>query len=136
MAKTKQTARNTDSSGRQAGMESVVLQPQHEEVPEEEETAQGEAQGESLEKVQEGIKEVEVVTLGEKVTGEQDPIDPVAQPGLSISKASVVGTSTGTLGVVAYMKKSQEFARVWFKEVVEKKEVAYRDFIASLVSPS
>ena len=44
MAKTKQTARKVDQSGRKAGMEPAVLEPQHEEVPEEEEAAQGEAQ--------------------------------------------------------------------------------------------
>ena len=32
------------------------------------------------------------------------------------------------------MNKCQELARVWFEEVVTKKEVAYRDLIASLVS--
>ena len=32
------------------------------------------------------------------------------------------------------MNKCQELARVWFEEVVEKKEVAYHDLIASLVS--
>ena len=44
MAKTKQTeARKVDQPGRQTGMEPAVLQPQHEEVPEEEEADQGEA---------------------------------------------------------------------------------------------
>ena len=130
MAKTKQTARKVDQSGRQAGMEPAVLEPQHEEVPEEREVAQREAQ----EGAQEGTEEVEVVPPEEQVTGVQDPIDPAAQPGPSTSTAPVVSASTGTLDVVAYMNKSQELARVWFEEVVKKKEVAYRDLIASLVS--
>ena len=130
MAKTKQTARKVDQPGRQAGMEPAVLEPQHEEVPEEEEVAQGEAQ----EGAQKGTEEVEVVQPDEQVTGEQDPIDPAAQPGPSTSTAPVVSASTGTLDVVAYMNKCQELARVWFEEVVKKKEVAYRDLIASLVS--
>ena len=32
------------------------------------------------------------------------------------------------------MNKCQKLAKVWFEEVVKKKEVAYRDLIASLVS--
>ena len=66
MAKTKQTARKVDESGRQADMEAAVLGPQHEEVPEEVEAAQGEAQ----EGAQEGTEEVEVVPHEKPVTGE------------------------------------------------------------------
>ena len=130
MAKTKQTARKVDQPGRQAGMEPAVLGQQHKEVPEEEDVAQGEAQ----EGAQKGTEEVEVVPPDEEVTGEQDPIDPAAQPGPSTSTAPVGSASTGTLDVGAYMNKCQDLARVWFEEVVKKKEVAYRDLIASLVS--
>ena len=134
MAKTKQTARKVDQSGRQAGMEPAVLQPQHEEVPEEEEVAQGEAREGAQEGAQEGTEEVEVVPPEQQVTGKQDPTDPVAQPGPSTSTAPVASANTGTLDVGAYMNKCQELAKVWFEEVVKKKEVAYRDLIASLVS--
>ena len=130
MAKTKQTARKVDQQERQEGMEPAVLGQQHEEVPEEEDVAQGEAQ----EGAQKGAEEGEAVPPEEEVTGEQGPIDPAAQAGPSTSTAPVGSASTGTLDVVAYMNKGQELARVWFEEVVQKKEVAYRDLIASLVS--
>ena len=90
--------------------------------------------GRSQEGAQEGTEEVEAVPPGDEVTGEQDPVDPTAQPAPSTSTAPVGSASTGTLSVVAYMSKCQDLAKVWFKEVVNKKEVAYRDLIASLVS--
>ena len=126
MAKTKQTARKVNQPARQAGMEPAVLGQQQEEVPEEEGVAQ--------EGAQEGTEEVEVVPPDDEVTGEQDPVDPTAQPAPSTSTAPVGSASTGTLSVVAYMSKCQDLAKVWFKEVVNKKEVAYRDLIDSLVS--
>ena len=125
MAKTKQTARKVDQPARQAGMEPAVL-----EVPEEEDVAQEGAQ----EGAQKGTEEVEGVQPGEEVTGEQDPVDPTAQPAPSTSKAPAGSAGTGTLSVVTYMSKCQDLAKVWFEEVVNKKEVAYRDLIASLVS--
>ena len=81
----------------------------------------------------EGAPTGEEVT-GEQVTGEQDPVDPTAQPAPGTSTAPTSSASTGTLSVVAYMSKCQDFAKVWFEEVTQKKEVAYRDLIAKLVS--
>ena len=126
MAKTKQTARKIDQPTRQPGMEPAVL-----EVPEQEEVAQGEV---AQEEAQEGPREVVEEQPGEEVTGEQDPVDPTAQPTPSTSQAPTGSAGTGTLSVVAYMSKCQGFAKVWFEEVVEKKEVAYRELIASLLS--
>ena len=71
---------------------------------------------------------------GGEVTGEQDPVDPTAQPTPSTSQAPTGTAGTGTLGFVAYMSKCQGFAKVWFEKVVEKKEVAHRELIASLLS--
>ena len=124
MAKTKQTARKVDPPVRQAGMEPAVLvppAPQHEEVPQEEVGAQ------------EGAKEVEVVQPEGQVTAEQDPKDPATQPGTSTSKTPATSASTGAAEVLVYMNKCQGFAKTWFEEVVEKKEQAYRDLVASLV---
>ena len=123
MAKTKQTARKVDQPVRQAGMEAAVLAPPapQQEVPQEEEGAQ------------EGAQEVEVVQPDEQVTAEQDPKDPAAQPVPSTSKAPTASASTGAAEVLVYMNKCQGFAKTWFEEVVEKKEQAYRDLIASLV---
>ena len=126
MAKTKQTARKVDQPVRQAGMEQAVLGQQQEEVPEEEDVAQ--------EGAREGTEEAEGVQPEEEVTGEQDPVDPTAQPAPSTSKDPAGSASTGTLSVVAYMSKCQDLAKVWFEEVVNKKEVAYCDLIDSLVS--
>ena len=111
-------------------MEAAVLGQQQEEVPEEEDVAQEGAE----EGAQKGAEEGEGVPLGDEVTGEQDPVDPAVQPTPSTSTAPAGSTSTGTLSVVAYMSKCQDLAKVWFEEVVKKKEVAYRDLIASLVS--
>ena len=124
MAKTKQTARKLDPT-RQPGMESAVL-----EVPEQEEAAQGEA---AQEEVQEGPREVVEEQAGEEVTGEQDPVDPTAQPTPSTSQAPTGSAGTGTLSVVAYTNKCQAYAKLWFEEVVQKKEVAYRELIVSLL---
>ena len=125
MAKTKQTARKVDPT-RQPGMEPAVV-----EVPEQEEAAQGEV---AQEEVQEGPREVVEEQAGEEVTGEQDPVDPTAQPTPSTSQAPTGSAGTGTLSVVAYTNKCQAFAKLWFEEVVQKKEVAYRELIASLLS--
>ena len=105
-------------------MEAAVLAPpapQQEEVPQEEEGAQ------------EGAKEVEVVQPDEQVMAEQDPKDPAVPPAPSTSKAPTASASTGAAKVLVYMNKCQGFAKTWFEEVVEKKEQAYRDLIASLV---
>ena len=129
MARTKQTARGAKSSQptRQEGMEVAVLGQQQEDVHVEENVAQEGAE----EGAQKEAKEGEGVPPGDEVTGEQDPVDPAAP---STSTAPAGGASTGTLSVVAYMSKCQDLAKVWFEEVVNKKEVAYRDLIASLVS--
>ena len=126
MARTKLTARGAKASQppRQAGMEPALIDPQapqQEEVPQAEEGAQAAAE------------EVEVVQPEEQVTAEQDPIDPAAQPGTSTSTTPVTSASTGAADVLVYMNKCQDFAKTWFEEVVEKKEEAYRDLIASLV---
>ena len=137
MARTKQTARGSKSSQptRQPGMEAAVVEQQQEEVQVDEDVAPKEAEGEvQKEAVEvEGAPTGEEVT-GEQVTGEQDPVDPTAQPAPGTSTAPTSGASTGTLSVVAYMSKCQDFAKVWFEEVTQKKEVAYRDLIAKLVS--
>ena len=135
MARTKQTARGAKSSQptRQAGMEPAVVEQQQEEVQVDEGAAQQEVEGAQKgaeEGAQKGAKEGEEVPPGEEVTGEQDPVDPT--PGTSTAPAG--SAVTGPLSVVAYMSKCQDLAKVWFEEVVEKKEVAYRDLIASLVS--
>ena len=127
MARTKQTARGAKVSqpARQEGMEPAVLAPlapQHEEVPQEEEEAQA------------GAEEVEVVQPEEKVTTEQDPVDPAGQPGTSTAPTPGTSASTGAAETTIYMNKCQDFAKTWFEEVVEKKEQPYRDLIASLVS--
>ena len=126
MARTKQTARGAKASQpvRQAGMEPAVLAPpapQHEEVPQEEE------------EVQVGAEEVEVAQPGEQVATEQDPVDPTGQPGTSTAPTPGTSASTGAAETTIYMNKCQGFTKTWFKEVVEKKEQAYRDLIASLV---
>ena len=105
-------------------MEPAVLAPpapQHKEVPQEEE------------EVQVGAEEVEVAQPGEQVTTEQDPVDPTGQPGTSMAPTPGTSASTGAAETTIYMNKCQGFAKIWFKEVVEKKEQAYRDLIASLV---
>ena len=126
MARTKQTARGAkvNQPGRQEGMEPAVLAPpapQHEEVPQEEEEAQA------------GAEEVEVVQPEEQVTTEQDPVDPAGQPGTSTAPTPGTSASTGAAETTIYMNKCQGFAKTWFEEVVEKKEQAYHDLIASLV---
>ena len=128
MARTKQTARGAKSGQptRQEGMEPVVVEQQQEEV----QVDEGEAQQEAEEGAQKEAEEGEEVPPGDEVTGEQDPVDPT--PGTSTAPAG--SADTGPLSVVAYMNKCQDLAKVWFEEVVEKKEVAYRDLIASLVS--
>ena len=137
MARTKQTARGSKSSQptRQAGMEAAVIEQQQEEVQVDEDVAQeGAEEGAQKEAEEgEGVPTGEEVT-GEQVTGEQDPVDPTAQPTPGTSTAPASSASTGTLSVVAYMNKCQELAKVWFEQVVNKKEEAYRDLIASLVS--
>ena len=105
-------------------MEPAVLAPpasQHEEVPQE------------GEEVQVGAEEVEVTQPGEQVTTEQDPVDPTGQPGTSTAPTPGTSASTGAAKTTIYMNKCQGFAKVWFEEVVEKKEQAYCDLIASLV---
>ena len=92
------------------------------------------AQEEAAEAAQKGAAEGEEVPLGDEVTGEQDPVGLTAQPTPGTSTAPAGSAGTGPLSVVAYMSKCQDLAKVWFEEVVEKKEVAYRDLIASLVS--
>ena len=125
MAKTKQTARGSTQSTRQAGMEPAVLgkaAPQQEEVPQEEVEAQ------------EGAEEVEVAQPGEQATAVQGPVDPAGQPGTSTAPTPRSSASTGTAPeVLIYMNKCQGFAKTWFEEVVEKQEQAYHDLIASLV---
>ena len=129
MARTKQTARGAKASQptRQVGMEPAVLEPavvQEEEVPQEE----AETQAEGAE-----VKEVEVTQPEEQVTAMQGPVDP-AQPGTSTGPTPHTSASTGTArDVLIYMNKCQGFAKIWFQEVVEKQEQAYRDLIASLV---
>ena len=132
MARTKQTARGSKSSQptRQEGMEAAVVEQQQEEVQVDEDAAQQEAE----EGAQKGAEEGEEVPPGDEVTGEQDPVDPSAQPTPGTSTAPAGSAGTGPLSVVAYMSKCQDLAKVWFEEVVEKKEVAYRNLIASLVS--
>ena len=124
MARTKQTARGDKTSQpvRQAGMKPALEPPapQHEEVPQEEEA-------------QVGAEEVEVAQPGEQVTTEQDPVDPTGQPGTSTAPTPGTSASTGAAETTIYMNKCQGFAKTWFEEVVEKKEQAYRDLIASLV---
>ena len=124
MAKTKQTARKVDQPVRQEGMEPAVLAPQ---APQHEEEPQGE------EGAQAGAEEIEVVEPEGQVTAEQDPADLAAQPGTSTSTTPATNASTGAADVLVYMNKCQGFARTWFEEVVEKKEQAYHDLIASLV---
>ena len=137
MARTKQTARGSKSSqpARQEGMEAAVIEQQQEEVQVDEDVAQEGAEERAQKETEqgEGVPTGEELT-GEQVTGEQGPVDPTAQPTPSTSTAPAGGASTGTLSVVAYMSKCQELAKVWFDQVVKKKEVAYRDLIASLVS--
>ena len=129
MARTKQTARGAKVSQptRQVGMEPVVLgsaAAQEEEVPQEE----PEAQTEGAE-----VEEVEVTQPEEQATAVQGPVD-LAQPGTSTGPTLRSSASTGTAPkVLIYMNKCQGFAKVWFQEVVEKQEQAYRDLIASLV---
>ena len=120
MARTKQKARKVDQPERQAGMEPAALEPP---APQQKEEHQGE----------EGAEEVEVVQPEGQVTAEQDPKDLAAQPGTSTSKTPAASASTGTAKVLVYMNKCQGFAKTWFEEVVEKKEQAYCDLIASLV---
>ena len=134
MARTKQTARGSRSgeSTRQAGMEAAVMEEQQEVLEVDEDVAQ-EVAKEGAQEEGGGVPTGEEVT-GEQVTGEQGPVDPTAQPTPGTSTAQASSTSTGTLSVVAYMSKCQDFAKVWFEEVIKKKEVAYRDLIASLVS--
>ena len=120
---------------RQPGMEAAVVEQQQEEVQVDEDVVPEGAEGE----VQKEAVEVEEAPTGEKVTGEQvtgeqDPVDPTANPTPGTSTAPTSSASTGTLSVVAYMSRCQDFAKVWFDEVVQKKEVAYRDLIARLVS--
>ena len=137
MARTKQTARGSKSGQptRQEGMEVAVIEQQQEEVQVDEDVAQeGAEEGAQKETEKgEGVPTGEEVT-GEQVTGEQDPVDPTAQPTPSTSTAPAGSASTGTLSVVAYMSKCQDLAKVWFEQVVKKKEKAYRDLIAGLVS--
>ena len=135
MARTKQTARGakTNQPDRQAGMEQTVLEPtvsQQEEAP----TAEVEPQEEVEEAGQEGTKEVEVVSPEEQVTAEQGPVDPAAQPSTSKAPTTSPSASVDTAEIQVYMDKSQGFAKTWFENVVQEKEQAYRDLIASLVS--
>ena len=134
MARTKLTARGAKTSQptRQAGMEPAVLEPtapQHEEVPQEGEEARAGAE----DGAQAGAEEVEVVQPQEQVTPEQDPADPAGQPGTSKDPTPHSSASTGAAETIIYMNKCQGFAKTWFEDVVEKKEQAYRDLIASLV---
>ena len=129
MARTKQTARGAKASQptQQVGMEPAVLGQtvaQEEEVLQEE----TEAQAEGAE-----VQEVEVAQPEEQVTAVQGPVDP-AQPGTSTGPTPHSSASTGTAReVLIYMNKHQDFAKIWFQEVVEKQEQAYHDLIVSLV---
>ena len=134
MARTKQTARGAKSSQpvRQAGMEQAVLAPaapqQEEAPPEAVETQEG-----TEENIQAGTEDIEVVDPEEQVTTEQGAGDPVVQPSTSKAPTTPPSASVVSAEVKKYMEKCQGFARTWFEEVVEKKEQAYRDLIASLV---
>ena len=135
MARTKQTARGAKSNqpGRQAGMEQAVLAPA---APQQEEAPPGEveAQEGAEEEVQAGTEDIEVVDPEEQVTAEQGPGDPAVQPSTSKAPTTPPSASVVSAEVRKYMEKCQGFAKTWFEEVVEKKEQAYRDLIASLVS--
>ena len=80
-----------------------------------------------------GTEDIEVVDPEKQVTAELGQGDPEAQPSTSKAPTAPPSASVVSAEVKKYMEKSQGFAKTWFEQVVEKKEQAYRDLIASLV---
>ena len=134
MARTKQTARGAKSNqpDRQSGMEAAVVEPtvaEQGEAPEE--VVDVEEAAKKAE--EEGAKQGEAVRPEDQVTADQGTTDPAPQPGTSTAPTAPASVSADA-EIRLYMEKSQGFTKTWFENVIEKKEQAYRDLIASLVS--